>query len=78
MDHQSLLYVVHQRCHKPVLRTAMSSQAFVPGGSVTLSGRAGPVQEIAAHAGFHSLDSVALHERRENLLRHNVASRLGL
>lgn len=35
-------------------------------------------QEVAAHADMRSLGGVARHERRENLLRDNVAARLGL
>ncbi|MBT9275964.1 hypothetical protein KMZ32_17960 [Phycicoccus sp. MAQZ13P-2] len=34
--------------------------------------------QIAAHADLRSMNSVAVHEGRENLLKHNVASRLGL
>ncbi len=37
-----------------------------------------PAHEVASHAGLRSLQSVAVHERRENLLRDNVAGRLGL
>jgi hypothetical protein len=33
---------------------------------------------LAAHADLRSLDSVARHERRENLIRHSVAGQLGL
>ena len=41
--------------------------------------RAGePAHRIAAHADLRSLQSVARHEQRENLLRHNVAGQLGL
>ena len=35
-----------------------------------------PSQDIAAHADLRSLAGVAKHERRENLLRDNIAGRL--
>ena len=41
--------------------------------------RAGaPAHDIAAHADLRSLAAVAKHEKRENLLRDNIAGRLGL
>ena len=37
-----------------------------------------PAHRVAAHAHLRELSSVAVHERRENVIRRSVAGRLGL
>lgn len=73
-----LNYLVQQRADQAGLRDGYVFTSLRSGWirHAIRSGEA--AHEVAAQADLHSLSSVSRHERRENLLRDNVAGRLGL
>ena len=75
---RGLNYLVHQRCEQALL-TGQYSFTSLRTGWIRGALREGVAEHrVAAHADLTSLQSVGRHEHRENLLRGNVASRLGL
>ena len=75
---RGLNHLIHQRCEQALL-TGHYSFTSLRTGWIRGALREGvPEHRVAARADLTSLQSVGRHEHRENLLRDNVASGLGL
>ena len=78
MSNGALNYAVHQRCSQAALIGTYTFTSLRTGMMRTAIRADIRSHSIAAHADLRTLGAVQRHERRENLLRHNIAAMLGL
>ena len=71
-------YLVHQRCAQADLVGAYAFTSLRSGSIRTAIREDQALHVVAAHAGLTSLGSVARHERRERVISHSIAGRVGL
>ncbi len=78
LGHNGLNYIVHAATRRAALKDPYPFTSL-RSGWIRDAARSGmAAHDIAAGAGMAALTSVVAHERRENLLRDNIANRLGL
>lgn len=78
LDAQGLNRVIRTRCAEAQLRGRYTWTSLRSGMIRTALRRDAPEWAVAHQSDLVSLGSVQRHERRENLLRRNVAGPLGL
>ena len=73
-----LNYIVHAATQRAALKATYPFTSLRSGWIREAARSRVPTHQIAIATDLKSLTSVATHERRENLLRDNVAARLGM